>query len=233
MADKKFKLPSFTSPRGTFRYPALSKPDYGTESFPKPDGEFKVTLILSQAAAEPLIAKLKPIYDAAIEGGKEKFKDLKIEARKKLKEVTEQPLFAEEYDKETEEPTGNVLFTFKMAASGTSKKDGSRWSRKPAIFDAKGKPLTGSNIPDIWGGTEGKVSFEASPYFIPGTALAGLKLRLQAVQVIDLVSGGQRNAGAYGFGEEDGFEGSDNNNEEGDVAPFKVDDDSDSGQEDF
>lgn len=59
-------------------------------------------------------------------------------------------------------------------------------------------------VPDIWGGTEGKVSFEVAPYFIPGTALAGIKLRLNAVQVIELRSGGNKSAGEYGFGEEEG-----------------------------
>lgn len=206
MANSKPKLFSTTTPRGVFRYPALTKPDFGTDEFPKPDGEYKVTLILSQEEAEPLIAQLQPLYDAAIEAGKEEFKGLKVEARKKLKQITEQPFFSEEYDKETEEPTGNLLFNFKMKASGV-RKDKTKWSRKPAIFDAKGKPLL--KVPDIWGGTEGKVSFEVSPYFIPGTALTGIKLQLNAVQVLELRSGSQRDASQYGFGAEDGYEAGD------------------------
>ncbi|QFP93707.1 single-stranded DNA-binding protein [Ralstonia phage P-PSG-11-1] len=226
MAEKKQRNPSFTSPRGVFKYPALNKPDYGNEQFPKPNGEYKVQLILSEAEAQPLIEKLQPLYNAAIEEGKAKFKELKVEQRKKLGALKENDLYATEYDQETEEPTGNLVFKFTMQASGENKKK-ERWERKPALFDAKGKPLP-KNAPAIWGGTEGKVSFEASPYFIPGTGAAGLKLRLQAVQVIDLVSGGQRDAGAYGFGEEEGYEASDNN-EEGDGAPFK--DESGSGKD--
>lgn len=223
MADKKPKNFKDTTPRGTFRYPALDKPDYGNEKFPKPNGEYKVQLILSEAAAEPLIAKLAPHYDQAIAEGKEAFKELKVEARKKLKELTANDLYATEYDKDTEEPTGNLVFKFTMTASGENKKK-EKWSRKPAIFDAKGKPML--KVPSIWGGTEGKVSFEAVPYFIPGTGAAGLKLRLSAVQIIDLVSGGQREASDYGFGEEDGYEASEDQQED---TPFK--DESGSEQE--
>lgn len=226
MADKKPKNFSSTTPRGIFRYPALDKPDYGNEQFPKPDGEYKVQLILSREAAEPLIAKLQPIYNKAIADGEAEFGKLKVEQRKKLKELKANDLFSPEYDKETEEETGNVIFKFTMQASGKNKK-GEPWSRKPAVFDAKGKPML--KVPQIWGGTEGKVSFEASPYFIPGTGAAGLKLRLQAVQIIDLVSGGQRDAGAYGFGEEDGYEAGEDQPE--DTTPFK--DESGSGEEEF
>lgn len=207
MADnKRVKNPTGTTPKGIFKYPALDKPDYGNEKFPKPNGEYKVQLILSEADAQPLIDKLQPTYDAAIEEGKAEFAKLKVEARKKLKELTANDLYAIEYDRETEEPTGNLIFKFTMAASGENKKK-EKWSRKPAVFDAKGKPLL--KVPAIWGGTIGKVSYEASPYFIPGTGAAGLKLRLNAVQIIDLVSGGQRDAGAYGFDSEEGYEGSD------------------------
>jgi hypothetical protein len=225
MADKKPKNFSSTTPKGTFRYPALDKPDYGNEQFPKPNGSYKVQLILSQEAAEPLLAKLQPIFDKAIADGKVEFSKLKVEARKKLKELQVNDLFTPEYDKETEEETGNIIFKFEMAASGKNQK-GETWSRKPAIFMASGKPML--KVPPIWGGTEGRVSFEAAPYFIPGTGAAGLKLRLSAVQIIDLVSGGQRDAGAYGFEAEEGYEASEAAAE--DDTPFK-DESSDSSEE--
>jgi hypothetical protein len=202
--NKKEKLPSFVSPKGTFRYPSLTSPDYGNDQFPKPAGEYKVQLILTEEEAQPLLAKLQPLYDAAIAEGKEKFKELKVEQRKKLGTLKENDLYQVEYDQKTEEPTGNFIFKFTMAASGTNKKTGDAWTRKPAVFDAKGSPL--KNPPAIWGGTQGKVSFEAAPYFIPGTGAAGLKLRLNAAQIIDLVSGGAKDAGAFGFGSEDGYE---------------------------
>lgn len=211
MANKKPKNPEFVSPRGTFRYPKLNDPDYGTKEFPKPDGEYSVRLILSEADAQPLVDKLQPHLDAAVADAQAKFKELPVATRKKLKEVTVNDLFQVEYDQETEEPTGNVVFKFAMRASGKTK-DGKAWSRKPVIFDAKGKKMVKPE--PIWGGTEGKVAFEVRPYFIAGTGAAGLKLGLNAVQIIDLVSGGGRDAEGYGFDEEDGYEASDNEDAE-------------------
>jgi hypothetical protein len=206
MADPKKKNPSFVTPKGAFRYPALVTPDFGTKEYPKEAGEYKVVLILSEAEAAPLIEKLKPIFDEAVSEGQEEFAKLKVEARKKLKELKVNDFYTVEYDKETEEETGNLLFKFSMNASGKSKKDGSVWNRKPALFDAKGKPLVG--VKSIWGGTLGKVSFEAAPYFIGGTGAAGLKLRLNAAQIIELNEGGNKSSEGYGFGEEDGYEAS-------------------------
>lgn len=191
-----------TSPKGTFRYPALTKPDFGNEQFPKPNGEYKVQLILAPKEAAAFIKELQPIYDKAIADGQEAFAGLKVEQRKKLKELSINPMFDEEYDKDTEEPTGNKIFKFGMVASGKDKKSGDTWKRKPVIFDSEGQPI--KQAPDIWGGTVGKVGYEPSPYFIPGTGAAGLKLRLSAVQIIELVSGGSASASSFGFGKEEG-----------------------------
>lgn len=208
MSTEKKKIPTLKgrTPRGVFRFPALSKPDYGTTEHPKPDGEYKVDLVLTEAEAAPLLAKLTPFHEEAIEAAKEAFAQLKVDQRKKLKDVTVNELFRVEYDQETEEPTGNLIFKFKMKASGTSKKHGktSTWNRKPTLFDATGKPLKGK-LPDIWGGTVGVIAFEARPYFIAGTAAAGLTLKLEAAQIIELRSGGERAASDYGFEEEDGW----------------------------
>lgn len=204
MADKKAKRPSFTTPKGTFKYPRLNEPDFGNDKFPKPEGAFKLKLVMPKADAEVLIEKLQPMYDEAMAEAKAKFKELKPETRKKLKEVTENALFTELLDPETEEATGDVEFSFAMTHSGKDKKTDKVWKRYVAIFDAKG--LRMKPAPQIWGGTVGKVSFTPSPYFVPGTGAAGLKLNLNAVQVIDLVSNGERSAEGYGFGAEEGYE---------------------------
>jgi hypothetical protein len=201
---KRTNAPQFTSFKGVFKYPRLNEPD---TKF-KAEGEYSVKLIgnSSDATVQALIAKLRPMHEAAVARGKAMIK--------KGKSLTINPLFAEVYDETTEEPTGEVEFTFKMAASGTYKngpKAGQTWTRKPGIFDAKGNTLV--KAPSIWGGTVGKVSFEVGVdresgepgYFVPGTGACGLSLRLLAVQIIDLVSGGQRTAAGYGFGEEDGY----------------------------
>lgn len=231
MATKKAKRPQFITPKGAFMWPAITKPDYGNEQFPKPNGVYKVQLVMSREAAQPLLDKLDPLYKEAIADGEDKFSKLKVEARKKLKELKVNDLFSEEYDKTTEEPTGNIIFKFETSASGVNDK-GEKWSRKLPVFDAKGKPLT--NPPAIYGGTVGKISFEVGSYFIPGTGSAGLKLYLSAVQVIELVSAGQRSASGFGFGQEEGYEGDDSDSAS---APFDADEqgsgDTTDGNDDF
>lgn len=204
------KFPMFTSPTSVFKYPSLDKPDYGTKDYPNPAGSYKVSLVMKAdaEATKAFIAKLTPLYDEAMAEAEAKFNELKIDVRKKLKGVTQNDLFTTLYDKETEQPTGYIEFRIKMAASGVfneGKADERRWSAKPSVFDAKGVPMV--QVPEIWGGSEGKVSFEARPYFINGTAAAGLSLKLKAVQLITLRQGGERSASEFGFGaEEDGFE---------------------------
>jgi|NOAtaT_6_FD_contig_31_486857_length_892_multi_2_in_0_out_0_2 hypothetical protein len=202
MTDKKQKKITLVSPKATFRYPKLNAPDFGTEQYKKEGGEYSVQLVMDAEAARPFIEKLTPLHEAAVQEGQVKFDNLNVAQRKKLGTLKVQPLFMEEYDKETEEPTGNLIFKFASKASGVGK-DGKSWSRKPTVFDAKGQAIT--KLPDIWGGTVGKVSFTPNPYFIAGQGLAGLKLYLSAVQIIELRSGGGT-ADSFGFGEEEGFE---------------------------
>lgn len=207
MADTKRKYPKLISPRLTLVFPKLSEPDFGSKDYPKPDGEYstKGSIQADSPEAKAFLAALEPHYRAAMAEGAEAFSKLQIATRKKLGKITENDLFTTVYDKETEEPTGAIEFKFAMKASGVVKKGprtGKKWERKPDIFDARGVPMV--KVPAIWGGTVAKVSFEASPYFIPGTGAAGLKLNLVAVQIIDLVSGGQRNAASHGFGTEEG-----------------------------
>jgi len=146
-------------------------------------------------------------------------------------------LFETVYDKETEEDTGNVTFKMAKKASGEVKKGpraGKLWSSRPDLFDAKGQKITGTKVmqngrqvkdkagnfvfkfPNIWGGTEGKIAFAVGEgYFIPGTAAGGLKLMLEGVQLIDLVSNGSRTGASHGFGEEEGgFEYDESDNED-------------------
>jgi hypothetical protein len=159
--------------------------------------------------AKQLIKELTPLYEEARAIAEDEFKALAVDTRKAfekkgIKGPQMNPLFTEVYDKETEEPTGEIVFKFAMKARGVSKKTNKKWSRKPNIFDAKGKRMR--KLPDIWGGTVGKVAFEAVPYFIPGTAAAGLRLPLVGAQIIDLVAGGARTASSMGFEEEEGYE---------------------------
>lgn len=206
MTDKNQKRVrvKLVSPKATFRYPKLNEPDYGTDDYPIEGGAYSVQLVLPAEDAKVLIDQLQPHYEKAIAEGQEKFDQLPVAQRKKHGALKEQMFYTEEFDKETEEPTGNVIFKFKMKASGKDKKTGKPWSRKPTIFDAKGKPM--NPVPSIWGGTTGKVSLEVGGYFVQGQVMAGISLSLNAVQIIDLRSGGGGDAASHGFGEEEGYE---------------------------
>lgn len=230
--QKRVKAPSFTTPKGTFKYPKISAVDFGSKEFPNPEGVYALDLILkaSDQTTIDFIAKLQPLYEQAMQNAEVAFKTLKAESRKKLGSVKQNPLYTELLDPDTEAETGEIAFRFKMKASGEYKKglnSGKTWDSRPAIFGPKGELLVpsfrfqdredGQSVsdahpkvkPDIWGGTIGKVSFDVGlnadgepGYFISGTGAAGLSLGLKAVQVIDLVSGGQRTAKDHGFGDE-------------------------------
>lgn len=198
------KRPTYTSPAGVFKFPSLTKPDYGNEKFPKPDGEFKTAVVVSMADAQALIAKLQPEYDAAIAEGRAEFAKLAVAIRKKLGALKEQMFYETEFDQTTEEETGNVIFKFKTKYKITDRKTNEVRFNKIGLFDAKGKPLATGTA--IYGGTVGKIAFQTNPYFIAGQGMAGLSLRLSAAQVIELVGPGNRSASSYGFGEEEGYE---------------------------
>lgn len=245
MAKKKYKKgPTGVSFKGAFVYPKLSDVDYGSDDYPKKDGEFSVRVRgkLADPKVKAMIAELQPMHDAQVAKAKEAFKSLKPDVRKKLKEVTINPLYSTVYD-ENENETGEVEFKFAMRYSGEYKggpKEGEKWYRTPSIFDVRGNrikyfkidPVTGEPkrikaAPDIWGGTTGYVAYEVGldkdgdpGYFIPATAATGLSLKLEAVRIVSLVSKGERSADSYGFGKDDeeGFVYGDEGDSDDDVA---------------
>jgi hypothetical protein len=197
---------SITTPRCRLAFPKLVQPDFGTKDYPKPDGEFvtKAVMRADDPKVQAFLKKLQPHHDAAVRAGKAEFAKLKPETRRKLKDVTVNQLFTELLDKTTEEPTGEIEFKFARKASG-ERKDGTRWKAKVPIFDRFGQRI--ENPPEIWGGTVAAISFRLATskdfpvpgYFIPGTGAVGLKLELEAVQIIELRSGGEKDAAGYGF----------------------------------
>lgn len=206
MAEKK-KVERFVSPKGTASYPYLTNPDTKFN----PDGEYKVSLIVAGDDARKAIDLLTEKHRAAVAQVK------KENAGKRVKEG-ELPFIAND--------DGTVTLKFKMKAKVTPK-NGAPFEQQPALFDAKGKPLTGET--KVGGGSTIKVSYEVVPYYT-AIAGAGVSLRLKAVQIIELkeYSGGGGNAESYGFGEEEGFEAG-----EDDTPPFDTSDSTTADEEDF
>lgn len=229
MADKPGKL-EFTSPRGVLVWPDLITPSYGSKEHPVPDGKWKARLRLDTAkpAVRAFLTKLQPFHDAAVAKAEEAFKGLKAETRKKLGKVTVNPLYTELLDKETEEPTGEIEFSFSKSYIIRPKKGknaGKIVKLYVPLFDGRGNTIKVRNsegdplksAPAIWSGTEAHVSFslrlikdwDIPGYFIPGTGIAGVAFELEAVQIKKLVSGGGKDANAYGFeADDDGYDAS-------------------------
>lgn len=198
--QKRAKLPRYTTPIGVFVYPRLSEPG---ENYNKDGIEYSTKFRLDAAAAKKIRKDFEQPLRDALAAGRAEFDALPINTRKKLKFKADDTLGTDVYDEATEKPTGEIEIKFARKASGVSKKTGKPWSITLPVFDAKGNPMQGV---DIWGGSEGRVTFEYEPYFVPGTGQAGLSRKLVAVQITKLVTKGALSADSYGFGEEDGYE---------------------------
>lgn len=189
MATK--KVERVTTPKGVAKYPWLKKPDTRFN----PNGVFQVKLIIEQNEAAPLCelldARAQAAYDKAVE-------DAKTPQIKKAIKLNAP--YAPEFDAEGNE-TGRVEFRFKTNATADIK--GETVNFAPKCFDAKGKEMP---MPNVYGGSEIKVNFTPAPYYNAATKTAGVSLRMNAVQVIKLVTGGGGDASSFGFAEEEGFE---------------------------
>lgn len=211
-----------TSPKGVFVFPKLNEPDYGSKDYPVPLGQYVVRLRVekSDPKVQAFLTKVEAVLAEAKAAAEAKFKDMKVANKQKLKAANgdtglkANPLFTEIYDEETEQPTGEIEFKFQLPAKVEIKKGpraGKVMTFKPIIADARGLPIPANKLPPIWGGTVGIVSFEFQEggYFIEGSGLYGVKMRLLGVQIIDLKSGGERSAQSLGFKQEEGFSSDD------------------------
>lgn len=205
MSEERNNIKGIT-PKGVASWPRLHEPDVKF----KTEGEYSVKLRLSGAAAAELATIIDGACDAAHEAARKQIAEAKAKEknpkkRAEIKERSDVP-YKELY--ENDEPTGDYEFNFKMKASGVSKKTGKPWTRKPAVFNAKGKPMADEEKAKIGGGSIIKVAYEISPFYTAALG-AGVSLRLDAVQVLEIKSFQSRDAAAFGFGEEDGYDGSD------------------------
>lgn len=214
MTEATKKMLKANTPRGIAKWPKLTDPDYGTKEYPKPEGEYSVKLVFDEAS--PAFAafekKMAAHMETAERNAAAAFAKLPKATRDKIGAPKGNPLFTPIYDAD-ENPTGQVEIKLTMKAGGVVKKgprEGKKWSRKPDLYDALGRKIT-SKV-EIWGGSELICSFSFDPegYFIPGTGNYGVKLQLEAVQIVTLRKGGEKSASDHGFGAvEDGFSISD------------------------
>lgn len=181
-----------TTPPGRAQYPYLTRPDTKFEE----DGVYRTQLIFEGQAATKMATLLDRLYDEAYEEAVEAYMSKKDVVRKVAeKKIDRGPdPYEEELDEEGEE-TGRIIVKFKNRASG-ERQDGTRWTWRPAIFDARGEPVEPGL--KIGSGSLLKVSFEPSKYYVASIG-AGVSNRLQAVQVLDLETWGPSSAEDFGF----------------------------------
>lgn len=192
------KLEKFITKVGTAVYPRLSQPDCKF----KVDGEYSAKIRLSDEDAEPMIAKIESLVEAAYKAEQARLIAADKKAQAKTLKYASKPYKAV-LDSEGEE-TGEYEFNIKMKAQYTGK-DGTVVKLTPKLFDAATPPNALPLSTPIWGGSQIKVAGDYNPF---ATAIGvGMSLRLSAVQVIKLVSGSGGDASSYGFGgEAGGFE---------------------------
>jgi hypothetical protein len=178
-----------TTPRGRAVYPHLNRPD---TKFNKA-GVYRVKMNLPADEAAPIVSQIDELMEEAFAEAV-----AAAESPGKAKRVKRADAPYQEDD------DGSINLSFKLTASGVSKKDGTPWKMQPAIFDTRGKVIPMNSV-KIGGGSLIKVSFEMNKFYTQLVG-AGVSLRLRGVQVIELVEWGS-NPAEHGFEDEgeDGF----------------------------
>lgn len=210
MAKKK-KQKNPVTPVAPCMYPFLKKPDTRW----KKEGEYKVSLVFDQDDAFVGKVEKKAKKEFALKKKSMKPADAKI--------VEFVSPIKVEVD-ESENPTGNVIISFKSYAQFTDKKTDEVVKIDMKIFNAVGKRIT--DVPNIGNGSKLSIAFNATGSVIKdrkGNIDFYLSLWMNAVQLVELIEYNP-DGSSYGFGkEEGGYDGG-----EEDDAPF---DSSETGEE--
>jgi hypothetical protein len=229
MTEAKKKFEKFITPRGVLVFPRLNEPD---TKF-KADGEYstKVRFNLGNPGVAAFIERVKQQHVASLAAAKvelaEKAK-AETDPRKKKKladalakvESGPDPVKPTVLD-DGSESTDLVEVNFKMPAKRKGK-DGLVKEQSPTLQDALEQPIARSTA--IWGGSEGRIAGFFLPYYNAATDGAGVSVRLNAVQILKLVSKGSQ---SFGFGkDEEGYV----SEPKGD-SPFSSDEGTTSGEE--
>lgn len=116
--------------------------------------------------------------------------------------------FGPDYNEDGTE-SGKVVVRFKRNAEGVYRsgpKQGQHWSASVPVFDAAKKELTEADGV-IGGGSVLRIQAEVAGFNMAATSMAGVSLRIAAVQVIEMSSYGSGGASAFDI-EEGGYQAS-------------------------
>lgn len=194
------------TPKGSLLFPHIYEP----ETYEGKDVGYTVNIKFDQKETDALIA----VIDKELEKAKH---SIKLKAGQKW---SAEPFLGYHEDKD-----GDIVFKFKTNSHYTTKSGETHKVTIP-VFDAHGKLI--KEPLNIGNGTIAKVAYTLVPYWV-SKVVNGIKLRLEAVQIIDLKEYGEKDAKGYGFGEEEGFSAPE---EEEDDSPFTADDEEDTSEDD-
>jgi len=188
------KREQYVTPKAEALWPRLNEPDTKFN----PEGDYSVALVFERNDKDfkKLSATLKQARDA-------RFAEWARENPKLARKAKPAPVFAKDVDEDGND-TGRILVRFKMRAGGTSKRTGKTFTMKPDIFDAQGVKL--DEPPGIGNGSILKVAYSlGAGGYVPAAGKFYLSPQLNAVQIIELVEFGKRDAESYGFAAEEGY----------------------------
>ena len=156
------KPPSFTTPDGIAQHPRLLTPDTKLVAGGVYSVKMEFTGEDAKSFSEFLDAKMEESYKEAE----------KENPNKRIKKADASYSW---------DDSGTLSVNFKLTASGVTK-DGKVWTRKLPLLNADLTPYKGSEITD---GSKLAISYTPAPFYIALIG-AGVSMRLEAVQVIEL-----------------------------------------------
>jgi len=184
-SDKKF----YTTPLGTVQpYAYIQRPDTQYND----RGEYRIKLAVPSDKAQGLINLIDKAHQ-------ENMAKLKANPKFKGKRIKEggMPFF--------EDDEGNVIFTFKMYGSFKDQSTGEHKELTLRVYDSQGKRIM--DVPNISGGSTGKVEFSLFAYTPSGAVGASVKLQLSKFQLKDLVEYQAGGNDTFGGGDDDEMSG--------------------------
>lgn len=178
MSSKKKEY--FFTPKGTVEpYCYIQKPDYGQGSFASDRGKYKLNLTVPADEAQPLVEKIQAAFDRNYK--------TRLAAHKKNPPAVQRgkkPIQPREGELPfIENDDGTV--TFKFSAWASYEKEGEIIPLNLKVVDARGKPI--KDVPNISGGSEGKVRFSMVEYGWTASVGASIKLQLEGFMLTKLV----------------------------------------------
>ena len=153
-----------TTPKGKAEWPHLVEPDVAFN----PEGLFHTKLICKKSESVEVKKAIDDLIAQEIK--KQHDKDPKKEIKKSLP-------YTEDGD--------DIIFNFKLRASGTRKSDGKPFTQEPNIVNADLTPFDKNQ--KIWSESILKITFEPYSWNMP--VGIGCTLRIKTIQVLELVTG--------------------------------------------